>query len=62
LADSWNGCHRWRGAIERKLDKETFQMYLTQQAKQDEALKALITSRFDGIDKRLERIENHKGD
>ncbi|MHC4336034.1 MAG: hypothetical protein ACYSUV_20145 [Planctomycetota bacterium] len=49
-------------AIERKLDKETFQMYLTQQAKQDEALKALITSRFDGIDKRLERIENHKGD
>ncbi|MHC4157430.1 MAG: hypothetical protein ACYST6_21320 [Planctomycetota bacterium] len=31
-------------AIERKLDKETFQMYLTQQAKQDEALKALIES------------------
>ena len=47
-------------AIERKVDKEYFDLYQKQQMQQFGSLESIMKDGFKGIDKRLERIENHK--
>ena len=47
-------------AIEKKVDKDVFEMHLQAQRQQTETFVQTVKEGFDRIDKRLENIENKK--
>lgn len=49
-------------AIEKKMDRDLFDMHQEQQMQQFESLQTIMKDGFARIDKRLEKIENNKGD
>ncbi|MHC4207354.1 MAG: hypothetical protein ACYSTT_22085 [Planctomycetota bacterium] len=49
-------------AIQQTLNIDVFNMYREEQTKQFKSLETLLKDGFTRIDKRLEKIENNKGD